>query len=126
MYLRLWKDALALGRAAAEFRELKFDSGKTDGQHRREFVEAHHRFNRRVYDFRPFYDPKIYELTRGMLRKSADVYRLQGRSRHNAGHEENAERLLDEINNAIDPLCDAIRGRIWARELTSASVHQVA
>ena len=119
IYLDLWKEALALGRAAAEFRECKESTGKSPEQERQDYIqdyiEAHNLFQQRVYDYRPFYAPEVYELAKNMLNRSAKVYRFQTIPQNSKQIPwEKTEALLDQINETIDPLCNAIRHRIWS------------
>lgn len=114
VYLELWKEALALSRAAAEFRELKMDSGRTEEDQRQAFVEAHRNLNRRVFDHRPFYAPEVYALAREILRPAGQVYAVRSVvGRIDQDTWKHTEQLLDQVNAAIEPLCDAIRRRIW-------------
>ena len=116
IYLDLWKEALALGRAASEFRELKPASGKSPDEELEVFKVAYSRFLERVFDYRPFYAPEIHELSRGLLGRARTVRQLNVMRQGGVEPMEQSEELLDGINAMIDPLCDAIRRRIWSRD----------
>lgn len=113
VYLDLWKEVLSVGRAASEFRELKMDSGKSPEEQSEQLLQALKQLNSRVYDHRPFYTPEVYEFAKDILKKSGQVLRLHSMGGQARDPWEKSEALLDEINAAIDPLCDAIRRRIW-------------
>ena len=115
VYLGLWKELLHAGRAASEFRELKSDSGKSREQQLEELRLAMNRFNDRVYDYRPFYAPRIYDLTADLLKKLRTVHSYSRDPRRADRRTEDTEKLLDEINEAVPQICDAIRERIFPR-----------
>lgn len=113
IYLGLWKELLRAGRAAGEFRALKFDSGKSREQELEELRQAINTFKDRVYDYRPFYAPSIYDLTTELLKKLRTVHHTACDERRADREEDRTETLLDEVNEAIPQICDAIRKRIF-------------
>lgn len=117
VYLELWKEVLALGRASSAYRELFVGAYHSDDQKKETFLKAHKDLSLRVYDHRPFYSPEVYRLAREVLAKSGKAYRMLERSWGSDRAENRAEELFDELNGTIDPLCDAIRQRIWDKKL---------
>jgi len=104
---------LALGRAVSEWRDLKYGPDQSYEEIRDAFVEAYNSLNRPVHDYRPFYTPGVYTVTKELLSKAKKVYDYQQDERIAKKREEDKEKLLDEINEMIDPICEAIRRRIW-------------
>ncbi len=115
VYLGLWKELLEAGRAASEYRELKVDSGKSREQELEGLRLAINRFKDRVYDYRPFYAPRIYDLTTELLKKLRIVHRYEANRARAAKREDDIEQCLDEINGAIPGICDAIRERVFPK-----------
>ena len=114
VYLGLWKEVLRAGRASSAFRELRFESDKSRDEEIQDVVDTYNRLKDRVYDYRPFYAPEIYDLLKSLLAKIDAVRRNQRDARVAETQQEDTEKMLDEINNLVPKICDSIRTRIFA------------
>ncbi len=115
VYSELWKELLRAARAASEFGELTFASDTPREEELEKLRLAINRFNDQVYDNRPFYAPRIYDLTRDMRKKLGKVHSYSCDSRQTDRRTADIETLLDEINEAVPQICDAIRERVFPR-----------
>lgn len=113
VYLDLWKDVVALDQAASEFREMKISSSKPLEEQRADFMQAHNRLRERVDKQRPFYAPDVWESARVILKKSANVFLLHSMNEPSEVPWTQTEKLLEEVVEAIESLCNSIRSRIW-------------
>ena len=117
VYLHLWKEVLAMGRAASRFRAVGFGSGVPVEEDLRDLRAAHNQLKDRVCDYRPFYAPRVYELTEETLGNARWVHRIEAGSARAVQRTEEVERNLDKINDAVDAICDAIRERVFPRRV---------
>ncbi|MBU0719578.1 MAG: hypothetical protein KJ749_15145 [Planctomycetes bacterium] len=113
VYVHLWKEMLEVGRAASRFRVLTFESSRTRDEEMQDLSEAYNRLKDQVYDHRPFYAPRVYDLTTKFLDKVRGVVQGHRGSLQAAAPTDDTERLLDEVNGMIPEVCDAIRERIF-------------
>ena len=113
IYLCLWKEVLALGRSASQFREILTGADSTPSDDLEKLRTTHDGLRDRVYDNRPFYAPDVYDMAKELLKKARKVLSHQD-ERRRTNNREKTEELLDEISRMIDRLCDAIRERIWS------------
>jgi len=132
VYKQLWEKVLVLGRAGTHFRSLQMGPPKPREEVFGDFSNAHNALNELVYFNRPFYAPKIFDLSKRFLDTAANVVssvKEQSRlERKNNGSDETANKLikldnnietnLDNANILVGEICDAIRERIWSTDKT--------
>jgi len=131
VYKELWEKVLVLGKAGKNFRSLQMGQLKPVEDAFNEFSDAHNVLNKLVYGNRPFYAPKIFDLSKKLLDTACDVAssvkrqdlfeRNENRSKE-ANEKliklgDNIETDLDSIN-ILGEICDAIRERIWSTDKT--------
>src|SRR5690606_13702700 len=75
VYSELWKRLLRVNRAASEFRLLSIGSSNPYDQQVNELHSSYNRLNETVFNNRPFYDPRVYDLTAEVLKHLGFVYR---------------------------------------------------
>lgn len=67
-----------------------------------------------VYDYRPFYVPRVYDLAKQLLERLRELHRIVQDSRHFEKMDDRAEELMAEVNDTDVPqLCEAIRMRVF-------------
>jgi len=126
IYEELWHSVLPLCRAASRFRGLQIGGVVSDEEANSELVKTYNCLNQIVHDNRPFYAPLIYDSVKKMLRaaeRARDGYQAIRRLEESRvaqpdtaiTRSEKVEQLLDELNAEIEPLCEAIRERIFGK-----------
>lgn len=132
VYKELWGKVLVLGRAGKYFRSLQTCPVKPLEEAYNDFSDAHNVLNKLVYDNRPFYAPKIFDLSKKLLDTAYDVASSIKRQKifeqKNDRSEKTVEKLiklddnikrdLDGINILVGEICDAVRERIWSTDKT--------
>ena len=132
VYKELWEKVLVLGKASKHFRTLTTGPFKSLEEAYNDFSDAHNVLNQLVYGNRPFYAPKMFDLSKKLLDKACDVagsvkrQELFERS-ENISEKANEKQIklgdsieadLDSINVLVGEICDAIRERIWSTDKT--------
>jgi len=132
VYKELWEKVLVLGRAGKNFRTLTTGPSKSLEDVYNDFSDAHNVLNKLVYGNRPFYAPKIFDLSKKLMNAACDVASSVKRQelfeqRDNRSEEivekmiklgDSIEADLDNINILVGEVCDAIRERIWSTDKT--------
>jgi len=122
VYRNLWRGVLAVGRAASDLgRELDIDSGEPFEARVDKFRQAHNDLNAVTYDNRPFYVPRVYELTKELLSIARKVRRNHLRPARRTP--EQADKLWEKIEQGnegiqklVEDICEAIRKEVWNRD----------
>ncbi len=132
VYKQLWEKVLVSGRAGTHFRSLQMGPLKPVEKVFDDFSNAFNALNELVYCNRPFYAPKIFDLSKRFLDAAADVVSSVKKQnlleRENNGSDETANKLikldnnietnLDNANILVGEICNAIRERIWSTDKT--------
>jgi len=113
IYKQLWEKVLVLGRAGTHFRSLQMEALKPVEERFDAFRNAYNSLNELVYFNRPFYAPKIFDLSKRLLDTAANVAGSVKRQL-----DTNIETNLDSVNILVGEICDAIRERIWSTDKT--------
>jgi hypothetical protein len=132
VYKQLWEKVLVLGRAGTHFRSLQTGPQKPVGEVFDDFCNAYNDLSKLVYCNRPFYAPKIFDLSKRFLDTAAGV--VSSLKKQNLLEQKNnrsdwtvdklikldetIEMNLDSANILVGEICNAIRERIWSTDKT--------
>jgi hypothetical protein len=125
VYKELWDAALRTAKAGRHFRSLGYAQVPVEEAMTKEIIPAHTYLSETVFSNRPFYEPRVYDLAKSMCDLLSKIVtqwhrsqRLE-RQRHTDPDklndiDMNIEQILDQLNEHLDKLCQAIRDRIWS------------
>ena len=127
VYKHLWKAALELCRAANHFRMLQLGPGEGIDSARTKIEQAWSGLKDAVFDNQPFYVNQVYEIAKRMqvtLAETDNKNWFRNQLLHPGEYKQiDAERVskldviietkLDEINQLLEKLCEAIRNQVW-------------
>ena len=127
IYKVLWDAALELARAAQCFRTVQLRGEELAEDPRDRLKRAHAALNETIFPNRPFYAPDVYETAKRIVHDVGWVAHIDERLEHETGRRlsqestekrirlgEAIEGKLNELNQLLENLCDAIRERIWS------------
>lgn len=116
IYLELWKELLRFGRALSHFRLLAFQSNKSYEEQVQDVITTYNAFKDRIYDHRPFYAPKIYDLTKELLDRAGRAFGRVREGQQTLEQEQEFEQVMQQFNDVDVPtICDAIRERVFPK-----------
>jgi len=113
VYLHLWRELRRACLAAIRFRDIKFASNKSHHEELQDLQKATNLTIGWVHDYRPFYDPHIFEDVKLLIGNLRIVYWNESDTRMAERRSDETNKLLDETIASVPRICEKIRSRIF-------------